>query len=325
MSTLFNVALLLEGMLRSNAADTTSDHDRLVVSSEISGFGSRLIGKECPESTSQCGAAELVVEASGSNGGLQHDIETGSVTDYEMRSTERSVLLDQVLHVRLVKAKTSLLVMVLEGSQRASFVGKDINHDKRVSGAMSEHGVENGRRKAEEFRHAIMKDVTEGKVLLPLKGILKFDVDDSASFDAVDGLEVTDQRNAGGLGAPWRNISRAHIDIDGLVVAVSGRSGRGLLNGLENLLDTAENGSILGLEIEVVLPGAGKLGNLDRALIVDTLHELLNFRSRVARLADQDVIYGCYAPSNSVLHILGAHPSTYSNARAITIIIAGHF
>jgi hypothetical protein len=73
------VALLLEGMLRSNAADTTSDHDRLVVSSEISGFGSRLIGKECPESTSQCGAAELVVEASGSNGGLQHDIETGSV------------------------------------------------------------------------------------------------------------------------------------------------------------------------------------------------------------------------------------------------------
>lgn len=231
--------------------------------------------------------------------------------DSYRRSTERSVLLDQVLHVRLVKAKTSLLVMVLEGSQRASFVGKDINHDKRVSGAMSEHGVENGRRKAEEFRHAIMKDVTEGKVLLPLKGILKFDVDDSASFDAVDGLEVTDQRNAGGLGAPWRNISRAHIDIDGLVVAVSGRSGRGLLNGLENLLDTAENGSILGLEIEVVLPGAGKLGNLDRALIVDTLHELLNFRSRVARLADQDVVHcecNCEFKAKYALTLLRQRP-----------------
>jgi hypothetical protein len=65
-----------------------------------------------------------------------------------------------------------------------------------------------------------------------------------------------------------------------------------LLNGLEDLLNAAENGGILSLEVEVVLPGARELSNLDGTLIIDALHELLDFRSRVARFADQDVVHG---------------------------------
>lgn len=40
------------------------------------------------------------------------------------------------------------------------------------------------------------------------------------------------------------------------------------------------------------MPGARELSNLDGTLIIDALHELLDFRSRVARLADQDVVHG---------------------------------
>ena len=79
MSTLLDMALFLESMLRPNAADTTSDHNRLVVSPELSGVRSRLVSEQSPESASQCRATEFVVEAGRANGGFQHDIETGSV------------------------------------------------------------------------------------------------------------------------------------------------------------------------------------------------------------------------------------------------------
>jgi hypothetical protein len=119
---------------------------------------------------------------------------------------------------------------------------------------MGEHGVENWGRKAKEFCHAIMENIPESQILLSLVGILELNVDNTTSFDAANGLETTDQSDAGGLGAPWRDISGADINIDGFVIAVGGGGIRRLLSSLENLLNAAENGTILSLKVNVVLP-----------------------------------------------------------------------
>jgi hypothetical protein len=70
MGTLFNMALLLKSVLGSNAANTTGDHDGLVVTSVLRGIRSSLVGKKCPERSGQGRATELVIEAGRSNRGL---------------------------------------------------------------------------------------------------------------------------------------------------------------------------------------------------------------------------------------------------------------
>src|SRR6478609_9290677 len=127
------------------------------------------------------------------------------------RSTKSSVLFNQVLHIGLVETKPSLFVMVLESGQGTALIGKDVDDDERVSSTMSEHGIEGRWRKAEKFCHAIMQDVPETQILLSLETILEFDMDDSTSFDAVNGLEIADEGDAGSFGAPWGNVPGADV------------------------------------------------------------------------------------------------------------------
>jgi hypothetical protein len=79
MGTLFNMALFLESMLGSNATDTTSNHDWLVVSSVLWNVGSGLVGEKSSESTGQGRTTKLVIEASRANWGLQHDVKTRGI------------------------------------------------------------------------------------------------------------------------------------------------------------------------------------------------------------------------------------------------------
>lgn len=134
------------------------------------------------------------------------------------RSTKSSVLFNQVLHVGLVETKPSLFVMFLESGQGTALIGKDVDYDERVSSTMSEHGIEGWWRKAEEFCHAIMQNVPETQIFLSLETILELDMDDSTSFDAVNGLEIADEGDAGSFRAPRGNVSGADIDIDGILV-----------------------------------------------------------------------------------------------------------
>jgi hypothetical protein len=108
--------------------------------------------------------------------------------------------------------------MVLESGQGTALIGKDVDDDERVSSTMSEHGIKGWWRKTEEFCHAIMQDVPETQILLSLETILEFDMDDSTSFDAVNGLEIADESDACSFGAPWGNVPGADVDIDGILV-----------------------------------------------------------------------------------------------------------
>lgn len=96
MGAILDVALLLEGVLGSNTADTTSNlefgqrdivwmgmeianHDGLVVTSVFGSIGLGLIGEESPEGSGKGWATKFVIESRGTNWSLKHDVETGGV------------------------------------------------------------------------------------------------------------------------------------------------------------------------------------------------------------------------------------------------------
>ncbi|GJC81968.1 hypothetical protein ColLi_04805 [Colletotrichum liriopes] len=76
VGAIVDVSKLLESVLRADGSDTTGDHDGLVVTTPLGRVLLANVGQESAEATEQAGSAELVVEASTTDGSLQHDVKT---------------------------------------------------------------------------------------------------------------------------------------------------------------------------------------------------------------------------------------------------------
>ncbi|GKT77878.1 multidrug resistance transport transmembrane protein [Colletotrichum tofieldiae] len=101
VGAIVDVSKLLESVLRADGSDTTGDHDGLVVTAPLRRVLLANVGQESAEATEQAGSAELVVEASTTDGGLQHDVKTaGKVGGLAKVNLPRGLLIgnQQVRH-----------------------------------------------------------------------------------------------------------------------------------------------------------------------------------------------------------------------------------
>jgi hypothetical protein len=58
--------------------------------------------------------------------------------------------------------------------------------------------------------HAVEEHILE-RIIRSLKWLSKLDQNGAASLDALEALHATDSRNAGSLGAPWRDIAGGNV------------------------------------------------------------------------------------------------------------------
>lgn len=87
MSAFTNKALFLQRVARANTANTTSQHDGLMVPAPCGSFSLGILARgfgreEGAEASGKTRATKFVVEASTADGSLEHDIETASIVGW---------------------------------------------------------------------------------------------------------------------------------------------------------------------------------------------------------------------------------------------------
>jgi hypothetical protein len=118
--------------------------------------------------------------------------------------------LDEIFHLRLIESQTSLLIVILENFNWLSTLGEDVDNLERNTMALSEHALHIWRGTADVLSHAIIEHVLEGGIR-SLKRLCKLKENSAPSLNAFEILQTANSSDAGGLGAPWRDVSGSDV------------------------------------------------------------------------------------------------------------------
>ena len=208
-------------------------------------------------------------------------------------TTELGELVDQVLDLGLVKRQATLFVVFLEDLDRVLAGGEDVDDFQSLGLALGKHGDQVGGIGREGLGHAIMENIAEGDVLV-VEGLVKLDVDETATLNAMNLLLVaTDLGNAGGLGAPWREVARSHIPL--AAVANVCKAGGGLVGRKREKLGELLLGGIgIASDVRIIDPDARDRRDLDGGGLVDQLLQLDGLGDRIAGAARKSKKLHCW-------------------------------
>lgn len=197
---------------------------------------------------------------------------------------------NKIFHLGLVEAQALCLVVIAEDLEGVLSISKDVDNLEGRRRALGKHVVGGRALMGKDLGHAVVEDIAKGGNLLLGAGLVKGNGNTLSTLDAGDAVaHAADVGDAGGLGAPWRDVARG--DEEGEDVGVVGAEGLGLAGAkvLQELVDSVLDGVGLDLEVAVVDPVALDLRHGDISRLADAVPQRLLVRRREAGAANENV------------------------------------